>query len=80
MAMIKKDHLFEGLWDFPHVVKRVNAMWGTAECREYLIGLMRQTDRESRQGFPPQAFRACFDLFMLHDMEFPQHRKDPEPW
>ena len=73
-------HFLDHLASFPHVVSRVDATWGSQECRDYLVELLRQSDRINRQGFPAVAFRAIFDLLDLHDIRFPGFRPPPDPW
>lgn len=77
---MKRDNLLDNLYMFPHIPKRIERLWGTKECREYLTSIMRQDDRPRRDGFPPHIFRTIFDLYEMHDIHFPEYRPLPEPW
>lgn len=73
-------HFYDNLTKFPHVVEKSTSLWGSQECRDYLVNLLSQTDRIGRQGFPFGAFRAIFDLLELHDYRFPEYRPPQDPW
>ena len=75
-----KEAFIDNLYLFPHIQRRLEAIWGTPECRSYLVGLMRQSDRESREGFPPHVFRTLFDIYSLHDYEYPEFIPKNTPW
>ena len=77
---MKHDNLIDNLTFFPHVASKIRTFWGTERCREYLADIMRQSDRPNRQGFPPYVFRTLFDLYELHDIEYPEFRPRPSPW
>lgn len=36
----------------PHIMEKVDALWGTRECQAYLHGLLRDNRDGTRQGFP----------------------------
>lgn len=50
---------------FPHILARITALWGSAELVIYLNQLMF-TDREGRQGFPPEVASEMFNIFAAH--------------
>ena len=78
--MVNKNDFLDNLTPFPHIIKKIDTCWGSADCRSYIHSLMRQDDRTDRQGFPLYAWRSIYDLAMLHDDEFPQFRPKPGPW
>ncbi|MDR3087476.1 MAG: hypothetical protein LBU45_05945, partial [Azoarcus sp.] len=41
-----------GLEKMPHILERLQQLWGTRECQAYLQNQMRDTRDESRHGFP----------------------------
>lgn len=50
---------------FPHILARIADLWGSAELVSYLDQLMF-TDREGRQGFPPEVALEMFNVFDVH--------------
>lgn len=50
---------------FPHIVARINDLWASAELDDYLDNLMI-SDREGRQGFPPEVAGELFRLIRVH--------------
>lgn len=56
---------------FPHL-RRIDTMWGSRECRQYLMHLMTDTRGGTRQGFPPQHAATIMALLMEHDRCFPE--------
>jgi hypothetical protein len=55
---------------FPHL-RRIEAIWGTRECREFITELMSDS-RGDRQGFPVEHASTLIALLMEHDEVFPQ--------
>lgn len=76
------DQLTDRLTNYPHVVEEIQAIWGSAACRAYMIGLVTQDRDGLRQGFPFDAFNAIRDLIDLHDVLFPhwQPARPFTPW
>lgn len=50
---------------FPRIEERLRLLWGSAEGSAYLQELTI-SDREGRQGFPLEVFRALNALVLLH--------------
>jgi hypothetical protein len=68
-----KSELCAKLTNFPHIVSRIDLMWGCPECRTYLYGLaVVDGSKPNRQGFPFEALDALVLLLALHDQFFPQ--------
>jgi hypothetical protein len=49
---------------FPRIAQKLVLVWPSKACAEYLTSLI-VTEREARQGFPPEVIE---DLLMLHSM------------
>ncbi|MDR2209282.1 MAG: hypothetical protein LBE22_09975 [Azoarcus sp.] len=49
----------------PHIVERLQKLWGTRECQAYLQNLLRDTRDETRRGFPLAAIE---DILCLSDI------------
>lgn len=62
---------------FPHL-RKIDSIWGTAECRKFLFQLMTDTRGGSRQGFPAEHAGTIMSLLMEHDRGFPQFENDVE--
>lgn len=52
---------------FPHIVKKLTALWLTEACAEYLSGLT-VADRPGRQGFPLDVMEDLMMLYEINDM------------
>jgi hypothetical protein len=50
---------------FPRILAKIDELWGTAELDAYLDVLML-SDREDRQGFPPEVAMEVFRLITVH--------------
>lgn len=61
---------------FPHL-RKIDVMWGTRECRDYLFQLMTDTRGGKRQGFPAEHAMTIMSLLMEHDREFPEFEYEP---
>lgn len=60
--------------EFDRIKQRIMQIWGTEECRKYMIGLvLDERDRHISQvqGFPPHIVSALLNLIDLHDCEYP---------
>ncbi len=56
--------------DHPHLAK-IEEMWGTRSCRDFISQLMSETRGGTRQGFAPENASTLLRLLMEHDIEFP---------
>jgi hypothetical protein len=54
-----------GLETMPHIMGRLQKLWGTRECQAYLQYLLRDTRDETRRGFPLAAIE---DILFLNDI------------
>ena len=54
---------------FPHIYKRVIAIWGSRELDEWLKDIVMETHRpngDPRQGFPPDIMAELLKLYNIH--------------
>lgn len=66
----------ESLYErFPHL-RKIDSMWGTAECRKFIFLLMTDTRGGARQGFPKEHAGTIMSLLMEHDRRYPQFEND----
>lgn len=56
---------------FPHL-RVIDELWGSRECRDFILRLMTDTRGGTRQGFPPEHARTIMSLLMEHDRLFPK--------
>lgn len=56
--------------DHPHLAK-IDEMWGTRSCREFMSELMNETRGGSRAGFALENASTIMRLLMEHDREYP---------
>ncbi|WP_222948174.1 hypothetical protein [Thauera sedimentorum] len=61
---------------FPHL-RKIDLIWGTRECRDYVFRLMTDTRGGTRQGFPREHALTIMSLLMEHDRHFPEFEKEP---
>lgn len=61
---------------YPHL-RQIDLMWGSRECRRYLMNLMTDTRGGTRQGFMPEHAMTIMRLQMEHDRLFPQFENEP---
>jgi hypothetical protein len=71
--------ILERLSKYPHVQTRLDIMWGTKECRDYLYQLI-VPDRDGRAGFPVEDLDVINDIMRLHDQYYPQYIPNPMGW
>ena len=50
---------------FPHVLKRIEELWGSPECDLYITQLLIP-DRDRKEGFPPDAFKELTNILDVH--------------
>lgn len=55
----------------PHL-RRIDELWGQAECRALLTELMSETRDGARAGFAPENASTLLRLLMEHDRSYPQ--------
>ena len=56
---------------FPHL-RKIELLWGSRECRNFIFALMTDTRGGGRQGFPPEHAMTIMKLLMEHDFNYPQ--------
>lgn len=76
------QELLQKLNKFPSLCQKIEIMWGTQTCRDYLDDLCIDTrcDVKPRQGFPFDALLAIEGLLDLHDALYPQFIKGQTVW
>jgi len=70
---------------YSHVALRIEWMWGSKECMEYLENVCAYEDTPERpygrKGFEPKAFYELRKLLELHKQHYPEIRtKEPDIW
>jgi hypothetical protein len=50
---------------FPRILDRINLLWGTLELHRYFEQTIF-TDRDKRQGFPPEVMHALGEIYHEH--------------
>lgn len=56
---------------YPHITKRIESLWGTRDCRKFLIELIADSRDGARKGLPPEVAKEILLLIEGHDAEFP---------
>lgn len=56
---------------YPHITKRIESLWGTKECRKFLLELIADSRDGSRQGLPPEVAREIIVVLQNHDEDYP---------
>lgn len=54
---------------YPHL-SRIETMWGTPQCRHFLLDLLSDSREGSRRGFEPEHASTIFRLLNEHDAQF----------
>lgn len=57
---------------FERIHLRIEALWGTRDCRDYLNTLLTDTRDGTRTGFPPHIAKELFRLLHEHDLAYPK--------
>ena len=57
---------------YPHIHTKVTTLWGTPDCRKYLLKLIGDNPDGTKQGFTTVEAGALVDLLTKHDMLFPK--------
>ncbi len=60
---------------YPHL-SGIELIWGTRECRIYLVTLLTDSRDGGRAGFEPAAARTIYRLLEEHDRVFPHLIED----
>lgn len=68
--------------NYPKVAEKINATWGTLQCRQYLDDLCidDRCDVKPRQGFSFEILMLIEDLLDEHDAAFPNFVIAKKPW
>ncbi|WP_121241876.1 hypothetical protein [Sulfurisoma sediminicola] len=56
---------------YPHITHRIESLWGTKECRNFLLELISDSRDGKRQGLPPDVAKEIILVLQHHDAEFP---------
>jgi hypothetical protein len=59
------------LEQYPHITKRIETLWGTRDCRKFLLELIADSRDGSRKGLPPEVAKEILLLIESHDADFP---------
>ena len=57
----------------PRIGFKVNSLWGTKECRVYLVTLLSDSRNGARQGFDLNTAKLIYGLLADHDESYPQY-------
>lgn len=60
---------------YPHLAK-IDELWGTRDCREFIVRLMNDTREGARRGFPGDHARTILQLLIEHDKSYPQFEEN----
>lgn len=60
---------------YPHLQK-IDELWGTRDCREFITRLMNDTRDGRRRGFPGDYARTILRLLIEHDRLFPEFEEN----
>lgn len=71
IPQLENKHL-DAMSRFPHIIEKLNLVWGFKEGSEYLRSLTVD-DRGGRQGFPADMLFTIHRLIELHDEKYPQY-------
>ena len=64
---------------FGRILHKISNAWGTDELDE-LFSRLLISDKENRQGFPPEVAREIFALHLLHEKFKNQVEVEEDPW
>lgn len=64
---------------YPHIAVKMNALWGSRECREYLLELTIDS-RGDRRGFHENDLFTIYHLIEEHDKQFPRFAQKSDNW
>lgn len=60
---------------FPHIGRRLKAVWGQETFSPYLDTLFNDNRDGHRHGFPEPVMLALFRLVKMHELEYPQFNR-----
>ncbi|MDP5240657.1 hypothetical protein Q9Q94_14020 [Uliginosibacterium sp. 31-16] len=66
----------ESLESMPHILARLNEIWGKRECQAYLHGLLRDNRQGTRQGFPLAIVDEILTLLGVLESQIGPYRPD----
>jgi len=72
MFNLTTDNLDTLFKQYPHIGDKINALWGTAECRKMLVSLLSDSRDGAREGFPPAIAKEILGMLKAHDDKYPQ--------
>jgi hypothetical protein len=56
---------------YPHITRRIESLWGTRECRTFLLELISDSRDGQRQGLPPEVAQEIILVLQDHDEAYP---------
>lgn len=56
----------------PHIAKKVETLWGSKECRDYIMHILKDSRDGKRAGFDFSVAGELLKLIAKHDELFPQ--------
>jgi len=56
----------------PHIQRKIDVMWGTQSCRDYLMTLVSDNRDGQRKGFSMDLINEIIAVLDKHDVDFPQ--------
>jgi hypothetical protein len=65
MGRYEKDYPVQIELKFPRILAKLAELWGTADFDAY-VDLLLLSDRDGRQGFPPDVANELFHLSNVH--------------
>lgn len=70
--VIQNDKIEELCQLIPRIGFRVNTIWGSKACRDYLVTLLSDSRNGARTGFDPAVAKLIYGLLADHDESYPQ--------
>jgi hypothetical protein len=76
------QEIIKKLDKFPNLQNKIEIMWGTQQCRDYIDDLCidDRCEARPRQGFPFETLLTIESLLDLHDQLYPQFSNQPCIW
>ena len=76
------QEIIQKLEKFPNLQNKIEILWGTQQCRDYIDDLCidDRCEIRPRQGFPFDVLLAIESLLELHDKLYPQFSKQNCIW
>lgn len=68
--LIKAEDLAVFAPDFPHIAGRINDLWGTAELRTYIRGVLSHSRSGKVARLPKPVESSLSKLLLVHEREF----------